>query len=162
MKRLLRERSPLVYVLVGLIPYSKPNLLLVYKPSQFFRELEKISKYKQNTLRSAFWRAQRQGLIEKKSDLINLTAKGRLKVAPFMAEKLSAGSQLMVVFDVPEDQSSKRQKLRQVLKEWKFKQIQKSVWSTNKDYRNELVELIRQLNLIGYVELYESSRLYPK
>lgn len=162
MKKSLRERSPLIYVLIGLIPYSKPNLLLTYRPNQFFRELEKISKYKQSTLRSAHWRAQRQGLVIKREDLITLTAKGRLKVAPFVAKKFSGQGQLMIIFDIPEDQSSKRQKFRQVLKEWQFKQIQKSVWSTNKDYRDELMELIKQLNLDGYVQLYESSRLFPK
>ncbi len=63
-KRSLSRRSPLVYVLVALVPYTQPNLLLAFKPGLFFIELEKVSRYKQATLKAAYWRAQRQGLIE--------------------------------------------------------------------------------------------------
>ena len=162
MNKPLRERSALVYVLLGLIPYSKPNLLLTFKPGLYFRELEKISRYKQAALRSAYWRAQQRGLIEQRQNLLVLTAKGRRKVAPFAAEDLSGGGQLMVIFDIPEDLSPKRQKFRQVIKQWQFRKVQKSVWVTDKDYRQELVELIKELNLREYVQLYECSRQFPK
>lgn len=161
MKKPLRERSALVYVLVALIPYSKPNLLLAYKPGLFFRELEKVSRYKQSTLRAAYWRAQKEGLIETNKNLSVLTVKGQRKIAPFMAEKLKNDARLMVIFDIPEDQKAKRQKLRQILKKWQFRQVQKSVWMTGKDYREELVDLIKELNLIGCVEIYECARHFP-
>jgi DNA-binding transcriptional regulator PaaX len=161
-KKPLRERSPLVYVLVGLIPYSKPNLLLSYKPSLFFKELEKVSRYKQSALKAAYWRAQQQGLIEQYKNIPILTKKGQLKIAPFIAEKLESEAKLMVIFDVPEDQALKRRKLRQVLKEWRFTQVQKSVWMTDRDYREELIEIIKELHLVGCVELYECARHFPR
>ena len=162
MKKTLRERSALVYVLVALIPYSKPNLLLAYKPGLFFRELEKISRYKQATLRAAYSRAQQQGLIEQDKNLMVLTAKGRRKVVPFVAEKLKGEAQLMIIFDIPEDQAIKRRKFRKVLKDWQVKQVQKSVWVTSKDYREELVAVVKELQLGGYVELYVCARHFPK
>ena len=152
----------MVYVLVALIPYSKPNLLLTYKPNLFFRELEKISRYKESTLRAAYWRARQQKLVEQYKNIPVLTARGRRKVAPFVAEKLGSKAQLMVIFDIPEDQTAKRRKFRRVLKEWQFRQVQKSVWATGKDYRDELVELVKELDLNGYVEFYECARHFPK
>ncbi len=161
MEKPLRERSALVYVLIALIPYSKPNMLLAFKPHLFFNELEGISRYKQAVLRSAYWRAQREGLIEQRQNLLVLSDKGRRKIAPFVAENLQ-NSQLMVIFDIPEDQSLKRQKFRHILKTWRFRQVQKSVWATNKDYREELLDLIKELDLGDYVELYECVRQFPK
>lgn len=166
MKKPLREKSALVYVLIALIPYSKPNLLLSFKPSLFFRELEKISRYKQKTLREAYYRAQQQGLIERRAqqaeDIALLTAKGRRKVAGFVAQELQGNAKLMIIFDVPEDESDKRRRFRSILKQWQIKQVQKSVWATDKDYREELIELIKELELSGCVELYECARLFPK
>lgn len=162
LKKPLRERSALVYVLIALIPYSKPNLLLAYKPGLFFRELEKVSKYKESTLRAAYSRAYQQKLIERNDNLAQLTTKGRLKIAGFVAEKLEGNAQLMIIFDIPEDQSSKRQKLRKIFKEWQIVQIQKSVWVTGKDYREELKNLVAEMDLYGYVELYECARLFPR
>lgn len=162
MKKPLRERSALVYVLIALIPYSKPNLLLSYKPSLFYRELEKISRYKESALRAAYARAREQKLVEHNKNLIQLTAKGRRKIAGFVAEKLEGDAKLMIIFDIPEDQSGKRQKFRNILKNWQVVQVQKSVWVTNKDFRDELHELIREMDLQGFVELYECVPIYSK
>lgn len=162
MKKPLRERSALVYVLIALIPYSKPNLFLAYKPYLFYRELEKISRYKEATLRAAYARARQQKLIEHEHNLVRLTTKGRRKIAGFVAEKLEGDAKLMIIFDIPEDQSGKRQKFRNILKNWQIVQVQKSVWVTNKDFREELKELIREMDLYGYVELYECAPIYSK
>lgn len=162
MKKPLRERSALVYVLIALIPYSKPNLLLAYKPALFYRELEKISKYKESVLRAAYARAQQQKLIEQQHNIVRLTAKGRRKIAGFVAERLEGNAHLMIIFDIPEDESAKRRKLRKILKEWQVKQVQKSVWVADRDYREELEELIAEMELFEYVQLYECARLFPK
>ena len=162
MKKPLRERSALVYVLIALIPYSKPNLLLAYKPALFFRELEKISKYKEKTLRAAYDRARQQKLIEHQQKIVQLTSKGRRKIAGFVAEKLEGDAKLMIIFDIPENQSAKRQKFRNILKDWQVVQVQKSVWVTNKDFRDELAELIREMDLGGFVKLYECALVHSK
>lgn len=161
-KKLLRERSPLVYVLVGLIPYSKPNLLLAYKPGEFFRELEKVSRYKKATLQSAYRRAQEQKLIEQNKKIVKLTEIGRRKIAPFVAKQLPGDAYLMAIFDIPEDKIDTRRKFRSVLKEWQFRQVQKSVWLSNKDLGKEVAEVAKKMRLARYVQVYECVREFPK
>lgn len=162
MKKPLRERSPLIYVLVALIPYSRPNLLLAYKPSQFFRELEKISRYKQSTLRKAYDRGIKSGLIDRQPKAPGLTSLGKQRVAPYVATKLGKNAILMVIFDVPESRANARRSLRTLLYQWNFEQVQKSVWVSSYDFREALVKAVHELDLAGCVEIHESARIYPR
>lgn len=157
-----KKHSALVFVLKGLIPYSKENLLLSFSPNRFYNELEKVSGHRQATLKNAYWRAKQKGLIEETQKTAELTAKGFKEIRPFMAKRLGKNARLMVIFDIPEQQASKRQQLRNILRQWKFKQIQKSVWVTDLDYKDLLAEVIGELKLSGCVEIYESSRLFPQ
>jgi len=156
-----KKQSALVFILKGLMPYSRENLMLSFSPNRFFNELEKVSGYKQNTLKNAYWRAQKQGFIKETEKITKLTAKGIKEVRPFTAKRLGKNARLMVIFDIPELQAGKRRQLRDILKLWGFKQIQKSVWTTDRDHRTLLIELIADLNLGGCVEVYEGSRLFP-
>jgi len=160
-----RSRPPqsvLTTILKALIPYSRENLMLSFSPNRFFNELEKTSSYRQSTLKNAYWRAHRQGLIEETEKTAKLTAKGLEEMRPFMAESLGKDARLMIIFDIPEIESAKRRRLRDLLKLWGFKQIQKSVWSTDSDFRDLLTETVTELKLGGYVEVYESNRLLPR
>ncbi len=76
--------------------------------------------------------------------------------------ELGGKAQLMVIFDIPENQKAKRQQLRGVLKKWQFNHVQKSVWVTNKDYKKELELLIKELDDGEHVELYECLRRFPQ
>lgn len=67
----------------------------------------------------------------------------------------------MVIFDIPESSAAIRQRLRDLLKELEFKQIQKSVWSTEFDHRETLVEAIAELKAGKYVQIYEAAKLFP-
>jgi DNA-binding transcriptional regulator PaaX len=156
-----KKQSALIFVLKAFIPYSRENLMLAYKPNKFFYELEKTSKYKQMTLKNAYWRAKKQGFIQESEELVRLTAKGQKEIQPFIAQKLSNNSKLMVIFDIPEQNAAKRRKFRDILKLWDFVQIQKSVWVTDSDYRELLIEAVAELSLSGCVEIYESNRLFP-
>src|SRR5438105_3455226 len=115
MKKRFRERSPLIYVLVALIPYSSPNLLLTYKPGLFFYELEKVSRYKRSTLKKAYERGIKNGLIVQQSSIPRLTVLGKRRLAPFVASRLSQDASLMIIFDIPEDMANKRRVLRSLL-----------------------------------------------
>jgi len=154
-----KSLSALKYVLLALVPYSRQNLMLSFKPNRFFYELEKQSRYSQKTLRQAYYRGQTRGFIEQSS--ARLTQKGRIEIQPYIATRLNDNVRIMVVFDVPEQKSAARQSLRLLLKSWGFTQVQKSVWSTDMDYLAALKEVIVELDIPGCVEIYESSRLYP-
>lgn len=155
------KNSALIFILKGFIPYTEENMLLAFKPTKFFNELEKISKYRKSTLKHAYWRARKDGLVEVSGKTAKLTDKGIALIKPFTAKKLSNKSRLMVIFDIPEDQGYRRQQFRNILKSWGFEQIQKSVWVTDVDYRGLLKEVIEELEITKFVEIYEGLRLHP-
>lgn len=158
-----KPHSALAFVLKGLIPYSRENLLLAYKPNKFFNELERISDYRQSTLRNAYWRGKQRGLIDEDGyKNPKLTEEGLKKVKPFIVKKLGKKSKLMVIFDIPESDKLSRDKLRNLLKAWGFVQVQKSVWSSDLDFREALIEAIEKLSLSDYIEVYEALRLIPE
>lgn len=156
-------KSSVAYLLQALIPYSRPNIKLTFDNKNFFNDLEKISQAKNNTLRNAYYRAQKNGLVEMDDQNIpRLTAKGWQKTRRFTARRLAKDVRLMVIFDIPEGESWKRQRLRRLLRELKFKQIQKSVWATEFDHRELLLAEIHEFDLQNYIEIYETARVYPK
>ncbi|MEX1995532.1 MAG: hypothetical protein WD887_02030 [Candidatus Saccharimonadales bacterium] len=156
-----RRKSALVFVLKALLPYSKENLILSFRPNRFFNELEKTSGYSQKTLRETSRRAQHQGLIEIKEKNLRLTALGERTARPYIASRLKGGGKLMIIFDIPENRSGARQQLRALLIKWDFKQVQKSVWITDYDHRDSIKYAVRELHLEGCARLYECDLLYP-
>ena len=154
-----RRESAITFILKGLIPYTEPNLMLAFKPSLFFAELEKISRYKRRALEVAMYEARRQKLIEKKieqhQNIIRLTELGQKTLRPFVAEQLGDNAKLMIIFDIPEDMAPTRARLRRVLRSWDFEVIQKSVWLTTYDHRQSVNELIEELEIESYVQLFE-------
>lgn len=154
-----QKQSALAFVLKGLIPYTRENLMLSFKPGAFFAELEKVSKYNQKTLRNAYYRGCKTGLIYNSSSSPKLTRRGIIKVQPYVTRKIQGAGRLIVIFDIPEADARLRRQLRKQLKEWQFEQIQKSVWATDMDYTRGLFELVEELGAGKYVEIYEGAKL---
>lgn len=154
--------SALKYILEAFIPYTDANIKLAFKPAWFFRDLERIDRnrrYKKETLKKAYYKAVKANLIELDDKGVpRLTTKGQVYLKPFRPKRLK-GSKLMVIFDIPEVQRSKRNHLRLLLVELKFKQVQKSVWVSDYDSREYLQEEIRVYKLAQYVEIYEAKKL---
>jgi DNA-binding transcriptional regulator PaaX len=148
--------DPMRFVLEAFVPYTKSNLLLAFKPSLFFYELEKKTGRKRRSLESAYYRLIKKGLIEMDDNKIpRLTERGRQKVRVYEPERLKFGAHLMVIFDIPEEERYKRRRLRLLLRELSFRQIQKSVWETDYDHREYLRAEIAEMNLQEYVRVYE-------
>jgi DNA-binding transcriptional regulator PaaX len=159
MNKIHREKSALTQILLALVPYTKQNLLLTFKPNLFFNELEKTSNKSASTLRVAFSRAKENKLFTIDNDRVSLSLKGRQIVQPLIAKKLVGGGQLMVIFDIPEDSADLRRKLRLLLIQLQFKQVQQSVWMSDMDYRTILADSIKDLGLQDWVQLYEAARV---
>lgn len=153
------EHSALQYVLLALVPYSRSNMQLVFKPNYFFNELEKISNLERKKLQRAYYYAIGHGYAELEDDATLLTQKGRAKIAPYLAKKLGKDAYLMVVFDIPEAERSKRRILRNYLKHRGFTQVQRSVWISKMDYKSELKQLVDDLMINDCVEIFESARV---
>jgi len=65
----------------------------------------------------------------------------------------------MVIFDIPEDSADLRRKFRLLLIQLQFKQVQQSVWMSDKDYCAILADSIKDLGLQDWVQLYEAARI---
>lgn len=155
---MIRGRSTLGYVLEALLPYSEANIRLIYKPHQFFTELEKISEYKSRSLQNAFYSLKKRGLIEFNDGQPRLTPKGYQHLLLFKPKEIP-GAHLMIVFDIPEKQRNKRYQLRNLIRELKFKQVQKSVWVTKYECREYLNAEVKQLNVGQYVKIFEAREI---
>lgn len=148
------------YLLKALIPYSKANLELSFKPNTFFNELEKLDNINERTLRSAFYRAQKRGLISVDSGgTPRLTVKGVAATKTYKPTKLRKDAYILLIFDIPESERRKRDHLRALLRELSFKKIQQSVWACRYDHREYLAAEIKEYGLENYVIVYEAARL---
>lgn len=98
-------------LLLALIPYTKQNILLSFRPNQFFNELEETTGYPKPSLKSAYYRAIKEKLIISRGNNLKISLKGRQIIQPFVAEKLSNDAKLMVIFDIPEEYAGRRQRL---------------------------------------------------
>lgn len=154
-----KEKTALTYILLALVPYTRQNILLGFKPHQFFNELERISGYSTPTLRAAFNRAKLSNTFSIEKNHVTLSIQARQIVQPFIAEKLTSGGELMVIFDIPESLTGQRRKFRNILHYLEFQQVQQSVWSTDKDHRSVIFDSILDLDLGDYVQLYEAARI---
>ena len=153
------QQSATILILKALIPYTNQNLRLTYNPSEFFNELERASGFSRRTLVQSFARAKKQHLINN-SDTPGLTIKGRQHVQPFIARELRGGGQLMVIFDIPEDFGQQRRQFRTLLKYLGFSQVQRSVWVSPNDHAQVVKEAVDELQLGGWVQVYEAARIH--
>jgi DNA-binding transcriptional regulator PaaX len=156
-----KYHSPTHYILSGLIPYTEANLKLAFAPNAFFNDLEKLDTIKANkkALKSAYYRAIKKGLVKiDDSGIPRLTEKGLRKTKTFKPKKLK-GAKLMIIFDIPEEERPKRQRLRALLRELAFRQVQKSVWVSDFDHREYIRAEINEAQLQGCVELFESRTI---
>ena len=102
----------------------------------------------------------KKGLIELGDNrLPTLTNAGKAKIKPFKPSLLDKNTVLMVIFDIPEDQRPKRDRLRAILKMLDFKLIQKSTWVAKTDCREYLAMEVRHNQLEDYVQIYEAKKL---
>lgn len=155
-----RLSEPTKFVLEAFIPYTKANLLLSFKPSMFFDELEKKSGRHKRSLQSAYYRAIDRGLIEiDHQGIPRLTDKGHRKTKVYRPQRLKFGAHLIVIFDIPEEERYKRRRLRMLLRELSFRRVQQSVWETKYDHREYLRAEIAEMHLQEYVRVYEAAAI---
>ncbi|MBW3569189.1 CRISPR-associated endonuclease Cas2 [Candidatus Parcubacteria bacterium] len=157
-----KYRSSTDYILKSLIPYSEPNIKLAYKPNQFFDDLEKLDGWqaKRKSLRTSYYRAIKKGLLEiDETGIPRLTEKGKNKIKVYKPKKLGKNARILVTFDIPEVEKRKRERLRVLLRELYFKQVQKSVWETEYDVIDYLKAEIEEKRLQPYVNVYESLKI---
>lgn len=146
-------------LLLALIPYTKQNIYLTFKPNLFFNELEKTSGISKTKLQKSYYRARNENIIDFSNNQPKLTLKGQMIIQPFIAQKIQNDAQLMVIFDIPENLAGRRQRLRNLLKQLDFKQIQLSVWVSDKEHRKIVFDFINEIELQQFVQIYEAAKI---
>jgi CRISPR-associated endonuclease Cas2 len=120
--------------------------------------LESISNTNKANLKNAYYRAIKKGLIELNNNNIpRLTSKGEKAAKLYEPAKLKKNSRLLLIFDIPKAQRWKRDRLRTILKDFRFEQIQKSVWECKYDFLEIILAELKSKKLEQYIILYEAS-----
>lgn len=119
---------------------------------------------KKSELAQAIKRLREKGLIEYEGDKTNqiimkLTSLGKdaLGHLSILLEENWDGKFRLVIFDIPEQKRTVRNLLRRRLKDWGFKNWQKSVWVGRHDVTDKLRQLIKNLGIKDWVAVVESS-----
>lgn len=144
---------------MALIPYSEANSRLSFRPASFFAELARRDDLRLQTVQQSYKRAVSKGYIQESDHgAPTITQRGQQALGPFIAEHLQ-GAQLLLVFDIPEHDSWKRQKFRTILRQYEFELVQKSVWSTKLDCQQFIIEAAVELGVKDCIQLFEARRL---
>lgn len=89
--------------------------------------------------------------------LLELTDQGREELFKRLVKErpsLSDGQVCLVFYDIPLDAGSGRDALRYFLKRIGFTQLQQSVWQTDKDVIEEVLDFIRSAKVERWVQVY--------
>ena len=139
------------------LAFSRKSLMIKLKMDPFW-EGHKIL--------SAFSNLERGNFIRKTGDEhYKLTKKGikRINFSKFfrlsLNKKKKDGLWRVVIFDIPEKQKVKRELLRQKLKEFDFKMIQKSVFAAPYICEKEISELCKILDLKNEVSILTTKSI---
>ena len=114
------------------------------------------------TFKSTLQYLKTNGYIQKKDNVWNITEKGRGKIkkadslktfnSPFSTRDKR---NLLLMFDIPEEEKVKREWLRMHLKEFNYKMIQRSVWLGPSPLPNKFIEYLKSINLYKYLKAYK-------
>ncbi|MCL5004496.1 MAG: hypothetical protein M1170_00945 [Patescibacteria group bacterium] len=137
------------------------------------REGRQIDREEKLRFYDLLYRLRKEGLIEninkenKKS--LQITKKGAEKLENLRLRKTNEFPQKVykienentfkiIIFDIPEKHRKKRGWIREVLRNLKFKMLQKSVWIGKTKLPEELIHNLKNFDLLPYVEIFEISK----
>lgn len=118
----------------------------------------------ESMLRNALRRLRKQGCItmkeQEKKLIATLTPKGwrrALRRQFRRSKQLPEGQQILVFFDIPESERTVRATFRRTLKEGGFRQVQKSVWASDRDVFDHLKRFIREYAAEQWITVCSTS-----
>lgn len=114
------------------------------------RSIERLKRQKYITLRA-----------EGERVICELTTKGRIRTLRSkikFSPDYSDGSICLVVFDFPMGTCTARRYFRRVIKAAGFEFVQGSVWSSAKDVKNEIQDMVDLLKIGKWIKVYEARR----
>lgn len=127
------------------------------------KEKEKLSKL--------IYKLKKQGLVyETKQAKIALTQRGRGKLLRLKtklatkeilnekADKKEINELMLVIYDIPEFEKAKRNKLRNLLNQYNFTLLQKSVWLKKGKVSEKFINLLKDLDVLDYVHIFKITQ----
>lgn len=122
-----------------------------YKRSVYYQQGDprRHTKWYYNNLKSI----ERRGYIkiDRKSNSVELTAKGKIKLIENSSENVIDGKWRMLSWDIPEKYCNKRRQLCRSIRRVGYKQVQKSLWACPFVKADEVNLIISELGLQKYV-----------
>jgi len=154
---------------------SSRKIDFLFEKKKRNREKAREQAYERERYRKFLYKLRLDGLIEEKKTegkrMIFLTKKGKEKykkvsngkegyvIPSHRYKKILSKRNIIVIFDIPEYQKSKRSWLRVALKNLDFSLVQKSVWIGKNKIPNEFLGDLYKLNLVPYVQIFEVAKL---
>lgn len=124
----------------------------------------------QKAFSSFLSRLKKDGLIMKTENEWKITPKG-IKKSLFLtlmrkrqeivlnSTAMPAGKHILIIFDIPEAHRKKRAWLRWILRDLGYSMIQRSVWMGDQKVPESFLEVIKDLKIAPYIEIFEVSKL---
>lgn len=128
-----------------------------FNRTKLFREIREKNKNITNTqLSKTFYELKRHKYIEieeaDSNHAVRLTNKAKIKIIEKIAKKSSADKKYRYVsFDIPERLHDKRDLFRNVIKRMGFRQIQQSLWVTDKNIGGMVEIVAEEYDVSDYV-----------
>ena len=137
------------------------------------RNLKTLKSANNIAFRTALSRLQKSGLVKRSGwGVWRITEIGKAYVAKHLnkinryntyqkitSENKSNDIKTVIIFDVPEKERFKRDKLRIELVALDFKQVQKSVWVGNIVLPKLFLQYLRDFSLLSYVRIFSVKEL---
>lgn len=159
----IKKGSLSYWLLISLEELTKDGVLQTFSYSaqmKYILNLPHLSPtIRKSSLSETIRRLRENGLIEKEKNddgrvFMRLTALGKEELG---VEEQWDGKYRIVIWDIPENKRRLRDLLRRKLKEFKFKNLQKSVWISKRNVTVKLRKLIEELEMGKWVVILESD-----
>jgi len=130
--------------------------------------IPQFKKYSRSSLSGTLSQLHKDGLVEKDSERLRLTLRGRKYLQKKMHSlkqfhcnfNKDASKNLLVMFDIPETQKAEREWLRWHLKKFNYKMIQKSVWVGPSPLPKDFLEYLKDIKIKDGVKTFKLARGY--
>lgn len=140
------------------------------RPYRKLLGLETVEWPKRNTFFENLRRLEKQGIIEKKKNILTLSRVGQSLIRKIINKKKTLSRKWdskyrLVIFDIPENKKWSRNWLREELYLFQYIQLQKSVFIGKHPLSQDIIKDIRKFGIEKYVnyllvdKLYDTSRL---
>lgn len=122
-----------------------------------WERIQKKRKSSQNVYYQNINRLKKRGILEDDNKTIYLSQKGKTffqNSCKMIKNKPLKNNKVLIIFDIPETKRKVRTWIRNQIKEWDFKMIQKSVWIGYGPLPKEFTERLKYLKVSDGVKVY--------